>query len=98
MVEYVRRYLYKPPSDGYKKLEDADSLDLACESLVLDADKPYARLFTDEDRIAARERLAPHIEAIESRNAEHRARIIALRNKSRAKRGLPRLTDDQLDI
>src|SRR5215210_4242056 len=62
VVEYVRRYLYKPPSDGYKKLEDADSLDRACESLVLDADKPYAWLFSDDDRTAARERLAPHIE------------------------------------
>jgi hypothetical protein len=44
-ADYVRRYLYKPPSDGYKKLEDTDSLDLACEALVADADKPYAHLF-----------------------------------------------------
>ena len=51
MVEYVRGYLYKPPSDGYKKLEDADALDLACESLVQDERKPYAHLFTDEDRL-----------------------------------------------
>lgn len=36
VAEYVRGYLYKPPSDGYKKLEEADSLDLACESLVQD--------------------------------------------------------------
>ena len=54
VVEYVRGYLYKPPSDGYKKLEDADALDLACESLVQDERKPYAHLFTDEDRAAAR--------------------------------------------
>ena len=98
VVEYVRRFLYKPPSDGYKKLEEADSLDLACESLVVDAEKPYASLFTDADRTAARERLAPHIKAIESRKAEHRARIIALRNESRAQRGLPPLTDEQLDV
>src|SRR3954470_12244205 len=32
VAEYVRGYLYKPASDGRKKLEDADSLDLACES------------------------------------------------------------------
>ena len=98
VVEYVRRYLYKPPSDGYKRLEDADSLDLACESLVLDADKPYASLFTDEDRMAARERLGSHIKAIESRKAKHRSHIVALRNESRAKRGLPPLTDEQLDV
>ena len=42
VAEYVRGYLYKPPSDGYKKLEDADSLDLACEALVADETKPYA--------------------------------------------------------
>lgn len=96
VVEYVRRYLYKPPSDGYKKLEEADSLDLACESLVMDADKPYASLFTDADRAAARERLAPHIEAIESRKSKHRAHIIDLRNELRAQRGLPPLTDEQL--
>src|SRR3954462_479486 len=64
VADYVRRYVYGPPSDGYKKLEDADSLDLACEALVADAMKPYALLFTDADRNAARERLAPHVEAI----------------------------------
>src|SRR3954453_23506531 len=42
VADYVRRYLYKPPSDGYKKLQDADALELACEALVADADKPYA--------------------------------------------------------
>ena len=96
VVEYVRRYLYKPPSDGYKKLEDADSLDLACESLVMDPEKPYASLFTDADRTAARERLAPHIEAIEARETKRRERVIAVRNELRAKRGLPPLTDEQL--
>ena len=79
VVEYVRGYLSKPPSDGYKKLEDADSLDLACEALVADADKPYSQLFTDGDRQAARDRLAPHIEAIEARKAASRTRIEARR-------------------
>src|SRR3954447_10052288 len=46
VADYIRRYVYKPPSDGYKKLEDADSLDLACEVLVADDEKPYAHLFT----------------------------------------------------
>ena len=98
VVEYVRKYLYKAPNDGFKRLEEAGSLDLACEALVLDDSKPYANLFTDEDREAARERLGTHIEAIASRKAEHRDRIIALRNEQRAKRGLPRLTKEQLEI
>ena len=96
VVEYVRKYLYKAPSEGYKKLEAADSLDLACEWLVTDAEKPYASLFTDEDRAAARERLGPHIKAIEKGKADHRARIIAVRNEIRAKQGKPRLTEEQL--
>jgi tetratricopeptide (TPR) repeat protein len=75
VADYVRRYLYRPPSDGYKKLEEADSLDLACEALVADADKPYARLFTDADRRAARKRLAPHMEAIEQRRVASKERV-----------------------
>jgi len=88
VVEYVRGYLHKPPSDGFRKLEDADSLDLACESLMADESKPYAYLFTDADRTAARQRLAPHVEAIEGRKAERRARIEAARAELREK-GLP---------
>jgi tetratricopeptide (TPR) repeat protein len=75
--EYVRRYVYKSPSDGYRRLEDADSLDLACEALVADASKPYAHLFTEADREAARTRLAPHIQAIDARKAASRQRIDA---------------------
>ena len=75
VADYVRRYVYKSPSDGYKKLQEADSLDLACEALVADAKRPYAHLFTDADRAAASKRLAPHIEAIESRKAASTARI-----------------------
>src|SRR3954463_7460140 len=75
VADYIRRYLYKPPSDGYRKLEEADSLDLACEALVADERKPYAHLFTDGDRAAARARLAPHIEAIRARKEAIRTRI-----------------------
>lgn len=92
VVEYIQRYLYKPPSDGYRKLEEADSLDLACESLVADETKGYAFLFTEADRAAARQRLAPHIDAIEKRNAERRARIDAKRARLRAE-GLPRRSE-----
>lgn len=67
VVEYVRRYLYKAPSGGFKKLEEKNALDLACEALVADADKAYAHLFTEQDRAAARERLGPHLDAIASR-------------------------------
>jgi hypothetical protein len=88
VIEYVRKYLYKPPSDGYKKLEAANALDLACESLVADDGKPYASLFTAEDRAAARERLAPYIEEIDKRNADRRARLEAATERLRAK-GVP---------
>src|SRR3954451_23721771 len=81
VADYVRRYLYKPPSDGYKKLEDADSLDLAWEALVADESKPYAYLFTDGDRAAARARLAPHIEAIRARKTAMSTRIDARRSR-----------------
>jgi len=81
VAEYIRRYVYKPPSDGYKKLEDADSLDLACEALVADEAKPYAHLFSDRDRAAARARLAPHIQAIQARKAATRTRIEAWRSE-----------------
>ena len=79
VAEYVRGYLYKTPSNGYKKLEDADSLDLACEALVADETKPYSHLFSAADRAAARARLAPHLRAIEARKAESRERIDARR-------------------
>lgn len=77
VAEYVRRYVYKPPSDGYKKLEEADSLDLACEALAADEDKPYANLFSAEDRHRARTRLAPHVAAIERRKEAQRQRVTA---------------------
>ena len=81
VAEYVRRYLYKAPSDGYRKLADADSLDLACEALVADDSRPYAHLFTEADRAAARKRLAPHIDSIEKRKAVSSARIETRRSE-----------------
>jgi tetratricopeptide (TPR) repeat protein len=81
VAEYVRQYLYKAPSDGYRRLEDANSLDLACEALVADESRPYAHLFTDADRAAAHKRLAPHVEAMEKRKAASSARIDARRSE-----------------
>ena len=86
--EFVSRYLYKPPSGSYKRLEEHGSLDLACEALVADDTKPYAHLFSDEDREAARARLGPNAEAVVQRTAEHRARIDAARARIR-KEGMP---------
>jgi hypothetical protein len=88
IVEYVTGFLYRSPSDGYKKLEEADSLDLACEALVADERKPYAWLFSDADRDAARKRLGPHQEAIDQRRAERRKRVDAVRMEMR-RTGLP---------
>ena len=98
VVAFVRRYLYKAPSAGYLKLEQANSLDLTCEFLVMDDAKPYASLFTDEDRAAARARLGPNIKAIKARRAKHRAGVIERRNEMRAKQGKPPLTDEQLAL
>jgi hypothetical protein len=90
VVDYVRSFLYKPPSDGFIKFEAANALDLACEALVKDETKPYAHLFTEADRAVARERLAPHeanlearVEAERQEQAERRARIDALRAQRR---------------
>jgi tetratricopeptide (TPR) repeat protein len=81
VADYIRRYLYKPPSEGYRKLEEADSLDLACEALVADGRKPYAHLFTDADREVARKRLEPHKEAIDRRKAASRERVSVRRSE-----------------
>lgn len=92
--------------DILNTLETADALDLTVETLIADGVKPYAWLFTDEDRAAARERLASQAEAISKRKAaeaeavrrreeERRTQIRALHNENRAKRGLPPLTPEQ---
>lgn len=92
VVEFVRRFIHKPPSDAYLQLEEADALDLACESLAIDEDKPYAYLFTAQDRVAARERLAPHVTAITARDTQRRDRIDAQRRKLR-QQGLPKRSE-----
>ena len=88
VAEYVRRYVNKPPSGTYKKLAEAGALDLACEALAADEDKPYAHLFTDADRATARARLAPQLKAIHDKKDASRARIDARRSK------LPRGLDE----
>jgi tetratricopeptide (TPR) repeat protein len=75
VAEYILRYVNKAPSSTYKKLEEADSLDLACEALVADAEKPYANLFGDADRARAQKRLAPHAAAMENRKTAQVDRI-----------------------
>lgn len=75
VAEFVKHHLTKAPSASYKKLEESDSLDLACEALVIDESKPYAFLFNEADRAAAKSRLAPYVKAIEARKAAQRARI-----------------------
>lgn len=81
VADYIRRYLSKPLSDGYRKLEDANSLDLACEALIADPHKPYAHLFTNAERQTARARLAHHLAAIERRNAARDQRIARRRSE-----------------
>ena len=89
VAELVATVVRKPPSQGFKRLEAAGSLDLAPELLVADGDRPYAHLFSDEDRELARARIGPHLETIAARTAEHRSRVDAAREKLRTK-GMPR--------
>ncbi len=89
VVAYVVGYLEKEPSDGFNKLLDAESLDLACEELIADATKPYADLFTDDQRAQANTRLNPYRAKIEARKQEKRARVDAKRVEYR-RDGLPR--------
>ena len=89
VVELVKGVLRKAPSQSFKRFQAADSLDLAPEALVADGDRPYAFLFSDEDRDLARERLGPHLETIEQRQAERRERMQAARAKLRDE-GMPR--------
>jgi tetratricopeptide (TPR) repeat protein len=82
VLDFLRRYVRKgPPSDGYRKFEDANSLDLTCEALIADTDKPYAHLFSDAERAAAQARLAHHFEAIDQREAERNRRIETRRSE-----------------
>ena len=92
VVEYVQRFLRKPPSDGYKKLEEADWLDLACEWLIVNANKPYAHLFSDADRAAGQQRLVPQEAAIEARTPYGGPESM-LRARSPREAGLPRRPD-----
>jgi hypothetical protein len=92
VVEFVRTFLHKAPTESFRKLEKANALDLASEALVADEDRPYAGLFSDEDRAAARRRLEPHLETIQARTVERRARIDAQRKKLRAQ-GMPRRSE-----
>lgn len=87
--DYVRGYLDRAPSDGYRKLEVANALDLACEYLIADESKSYAALFTGSDRTRARARLAPHMAAIEARIEAVKQQNAAGREKIRAE-GAPR--------
>jgi hypothetical protein len=104
--DYIRGYAHRRASQGYQALEEADALDLSVEWLIADKTKSYTWLFTDEDRAAARERLATQEEAIRERKAaegeevrreaeEHRARVRAIHNENRANQGLPPLTPEQ---
>ena len=104
--DYVRGYAHRKPSQGYQALEEADALDLTVETLLADETKSYAWLFTDEDRAAARARLATQQEAIRERKRveaedarrrddERRKAIRARINASRAERGQPPLTQEQ---
>jgi hypothetical protein len=102
LVAYVRDKVYEPATDSYGALVEAGRSDLAVEALVADADAPWASLFSDEDRDAARTRLGPQIERYEAKLAadeavavEHDHKIVADVNASRIAKGKARLTPEQ---
>ena len=88
VVAYIAGYLAKDPSDGFKKLLDAKSLDLACEDLIADPAKPYAALFSPEERAQANARLEPYRAELDARKQQERARIDAFKAKYR-REGVP---------
>jgi hypothetical protein len=98
LVERIREWLYaEEPQDGFNALVEVGRGDLTVEALVLDRDKPYARRFSDADRRAAHDRLAPFRakEAETKREQEaQRKRIEAIR-ASGERLALPEL-DSQL--
>ena len=66
VAEYVKSYLYKAPSGGYQKLEAEGRWTSRARRSSRARARPTSRSFSDEDREAARERLARTVEAIEA--------------------------------
>jgi hypothetical protein len=102
LVEYMREKVYEAPTDGYDALIAAGRPDLTAEAVVANAEAPWASLFTEADRIAARSRLGAmqraHQQAVDTAEAiavEHDREIVALANKSRTAKGKPALTAEQ---
>jgi hypothetical protein len=102
LVKYVRTKIQGPPSDGYDALIEAGRPDLTVEAVVADPDAPWASEFTDDERLAATERLGTMLEASREKRAAAEAlavdedrRIVALMNQRRAAEGKPALTPDQ---
>lgn len=56
LLEYVRG-MAKRTSQGLESLVEYNRLDLSVEMLILDESKPYASLFTNYDRVAAKTKL-----------------------------------------
>jgi hypothetical protein len=81
VVAYIAGYLDKAPSDGYKKLADADSLDLACEALIADEDKSIRPLHRGAAFPGSRAPSA-HQAAIDARKQERAESVAALRASS----------------
>jgi hypothetical protein len=102
LVEYMREKVYEGPTDGYDALIAAGRPDLTAEAVVADSDGPWASLFTEADRTAARARLGAMqrahqqvLEAAEAIEVEHDREIVALANRSRTAKGMPALTEEQ---
>jgi tetratricopeptide (TPR) repeat protein len=89
LLEYVRG-MARRTSDGLESLVEYNRLDLSVEMLILDESKVYAPLFSSDDRVAAKAKLARQAGQVEdlardradqrrSERAERQARIAELR-------------------
>jgi tetratricopeptide (TPR) repeat protein len=74
LLEYVRGMASRT-SEGLESLVEYNRLDLSVEMLIIDESKVYAPLFTEEDRTAARTKLARQAGQVEDL-ARDRARQV----------------------
>ena len=102
LVEYVRAKVFEKETSSYSALIEAGREDLTVESLVADADAPWASLFTDEDRAAANARLGDlrdahreKLDEIEAAAVAEDHRVIANMNARRSEAGKAPLTAAQ---
>lgn len=113
LVKYVKSVLRKTgESQGWNALLEADRLDLSFEDMVLNADEPIRKLFTDEDRSLAAHILGEQSDELarkhderqaeaaerEAEAVQHDRRIVADVRRSREAAGKPWMPEMEADM